>query len=328
MIPSAQIVLLFTLALGQLPTTQSTTAPTAQRIVELQPGVRINWPERQVEVDATVNLRKGAIELFACSPGAREHEAIVRIEARPTHLFQALGLVGLTPGHPIRYNEKTNQIEPAIGDPVEIDIRYKHEGQTRVEPIEAWMLDARQRRSIGRLSWIFTGSVSDGEGGIVTDFEGTVISLVDFGSSLIGLPERHSDSNEQLWLVPNTAALPPIGTSCELLFRLGPTRLRLEPDGTIWVLGRWISRDDLAGLIARIRRDRPDSTFVVSTNAACSADKTRALVRRLKQLGITEDRIRLSRPPASRPAGTTTPDKAEDSSPALPPCTGTSNQAP
>jgi len=299
-------------ALGQQPTTQATTAPHTQRSIEFQPGVRINWSKRQVEIDATVNLRKGAIELFACSPGAREHEAIVRIEARPTHLFQALGLVGLTPGHPIRYNEKTNQIEPATGEPVEIDIRYKREGQTRVEPIEAWMLNARQRRPIGRLSWIFTGSVSDGEGGVAADFEGTVIALVDFGSSLIGLPDRHSDSNEQLWLVPNTAAIPPISTPCELLVRLGPVRLRLERDGMIWVLGRWITQDDLPGLIDKLRRDRPDCSFVVSADPACSPDKARVLLRRLKQLGIKDDNLRFIPQPTSQSASKTTPDKPHD----------------
>ena len=332
MIQVAQIVLLFTVALGQLPTTQPTTTPHAPRVVEFQPGVRINWSKRQVEVDATVNLRKGAIELFACSPGAREHEAIVRIEARPTHLFQALGLVGLTPGHPIRYNEKTNQIEPANGEPVEIDIRYEQDSQTHVKPIETWMLDARQRKPIERLSWIFTGSVANDEGGVAADFEGTVIALVDFGSSLIGLPERHSDSNEQLWLVPNTAAIPPISTPCELLFRLGPIRLRLERDGTIWVLGRWITQNDLPGLIDKLQQDRPDGRFAVSADPSGPPERTRDLVRRLRQLGIKEDHIRRVRPPTTQPSGHTgpaaTPDKPRGSRPSVQPSTHPSDDAP
>jgi hypothetical protein len=288
------------LAIGQTPTTKPTTAP-AVHIIEFQPGVRINWTKRQVEVDATVNMQKGAIELFACSPGAREHEAIVRIDAKPAHLFQALGLIGITPGHPIRYNEETEKIEPAAGDPVEIDVRFNERGRTRTEPIEAWMLDARQRQPIDRLSWIFTGSISDGQGNIAADFEGTVIALVDFGTSLIGLPDRHSDSNEQLWLVPNTAAIPGIGTKCELLFRLGPIRLRLEPDSTIWVLGQWVTQNDLPKLVGKLREDLPRCDFIVSAHSQCKPDKFNHFKQQFTKLRIPNVTFVSCEPPASQP---------------------------
>ncbi|MCH8851940.1 MAG: hypothetical protein IID41_04735, partial [Planctomycetes bacterium] len=64
------------------------------------PGVRINWQEREVEVAGVVVLREGMLELFACSADTREHESIMRISARPAHVYQALGLLGLEPGSP------------------------------------------------------------------------------------------------------------------------------------------------------------------------------------------------------------------------------------
>jgi hypothetical protein len=313
LIQAASIALL--IAIGQTPRSQPATSPAPSRIVEFQPGVRINWPKRQIEVDATVNMRKGPIELFACSPGAREHEAIVRIEARPTHLFQALGLIGITPGHPLRYNEETDKFEPASGDPVDITIRYPDDGRTRVEPIEAWMLEARQRQPIDRLSWIFTGSISDGQGNIAADFEGTVIALVDFGTSLIGLPDRHSDSNDQLWLAPNTAAIPPLGTECELLFRLGPVRLRLEPDGTVWVLGQWVTQDDLPKLLERLRANIPRSRFLFTANSQCKSDEFDRFVERIKKLRIPNVTFVPCEPgtsqPATAPGARPRPDKSE-----------------
>jgi len=84
---------------------------------EFQPGVRIDWAAREILVDATVILRQGDIELFACSPKMREHEAIVRIEARPLHVYLALGLIGLKPGEPAYFDLETRTSHAAHGDP-------------------------------------------------------------------------------------------------------------------------------------------------------------------------------------------------------------------
>ena len=117
------------LILGFLPTTASAASASAPasrpapRVVEFQPGVRIDWTERQVVVQATVVLREGLIELFACSPHTREHEAVVRIEARPWYVFQAMGLVGLVPGRPFGYDARAQANHPAEGESLELDVR-------------------------------------------------------------------------------------------------------------------------------------------------------------------------------------------------------------
>ena len=141
-------------------TTSVATAPAGagSRVVPFQPGIRIDWARRQVEVEATVILREGALELFACSPDSREHESIVRIEARPLFVFQALGLIGLTEGHPVRYDPETDRVEPARGDPVEIEVRYRVGRSVRTGPIERWMKPSGSDRPLDRLPWIFTGS--------------------------------------------------------------------------------------------------------------------------------------------------------------------------
>ena len=72
----------------------------AGRIVDFQPGIRIDFAKKHVEVAARVVLREGVLELFACSRGTREHESVVAIASRPLHVFEALGLIGLTPGTP------------------------------------------------------------------------------------------------------------------------------------------------------------------------------------------------------------------------------------
>ena len=40
------------------------------------------------------------LELVACTKGAKEHESIVTIEARPMHVHAALLMLGARNGHP------------------------------------------------------------------------------------------------------------------------------------------------------------------------------------------------------------------------------------
>jgi len=79
---------------------------TADNVRPFADGIQINWTRKQVEVEATVVLREGPLELLACSPNTREHESILVIEARPLHIFKAMGLIGLQPGKPVRSSRR------------------------------------------------------------------------------------------------------------------------------------------------------------------------------------------------------------------------------
>lgn len=279
-------------AAAQPPATRPATQPAASqpRIVQFQPGIRINWPQRQVEVDVTVILREGPIELFACSPHRREHEAIVRIEALPTHLFQALGLIGLTPGQPARMDDQ-GEIIPASGDRVDVEIRYHGKNGILQEPIEFWMRPAEGPAPAGRLPWVFAGSIPLEHGkGIASDLEGTVVAVVDFPTALIAIPEHHTDRNEALWLRPNTEHIPPVGTTGQMIIRAAPLRLELQDNGEIHHEGRPITRDDLARLIARRLEDNPDLRVEI-LNRSPGAKEEASLVQFLRELKIRRESI-------------------------------------
>src|SRR6185369_662925 len=98
------------------------------------------------------------------------------------------------------------------------------DGRMVQDPIENWMRKAKSKQSPERLAWVFAGSVQT-EDGFAADFEGTVIALVDFSSSLIALPEGHSSSNDDLWLEPATPFIPAVDTKCILVFRAGPMHI-------------------------------------------------------------------------------------------------------
>ena len=78
--------------------------------------------ERSIDVNATVCLHQGLLELVACARDSKEHESIVVLGARPIHIHTALLLLGAKPGTPamqqVPDEESTRFIPvPPVGDP-------------------------------------------------------------------------------------------------------------------------------------------------------------------------------------------------------------------
>lgn len=213
-----------------MPTPQPTQAARrpGPRIVAFQPGIHIDYVKTQVEIAAKVILREGQLELFAYSkaPTPKEHETILLLEARPLHIFQALGLIGLVPGRPLSYDGRTEQTTLPSGDAVDVLVRYEEAGQSVERSAWDWMRDVARDRPMTPTPWLFTGSARDAEGRYRADFDGTVVTVVNFDSSLLSLPESHSESNAELWLIANTEAIPPIGTRVTLILRPAPQSRR------------------------------------------------------------------------------------------------------
>ncbi len=73
------------------------------------PGIKLNLEERCVDVNATVCLHKGLLELVACTKGSKEHESILSIAARPMHIHTAMLLMGARPGTPAMRKARTGR---------------------------------------------------------------------------------------------------------------------------------------------------------------------------------------------------------------------------
>src|SRR6185503_19951057 len=59
-------------------------------------------PKRKiVVVDGKVVLREGALEMFACPKGTKEHESIVAVNSNAQFVHAGLIAVGAEPGHPV-----------------------------------------------------------------------------------------------------------------------------------------------------------------------------------------------------------------------------------
>ncbi|HVP13515.1 MAG TPA: YdjY domain-containing protein [Phycisphaerae bacterium] len=200
------------------PTSSTASSP---RVVDFVPGVQIDYRVPQVEVEAWVILRKGPLELFAYSkaPVPKEHESILLLHASPEAIYQALGLIGLVPGHPMRYFPESGTIRKPSGDPVDVLVQFESGGETKEISACDWMTDVARSKPMERTHWLFTGSDRLQDGTFYANVEGTVVTVVDFDSSVVALPDPHTSSNAALWLEANTDAIPPIGTKVTLILR-------------------------------------------------------------------------------------------------------------
>ncbi len=196
--------------------------PKPGRRVRYAPGVMIDFARLQVEADAQVVLRQGMLELLACSPNTKEHESILRVNAKPSRIYQAMGLIGLQPGRPASWDEHAQKRVPPTGEKLSIAITWKTDRGTQRANAWDWLRTAGSNSAPSPRPWMFTGSVRDPDGRLAVDRDGTVVTVVDFGSELIGLAEYHSAENADLWLEAFTERIPPKGTSCTLIFRKTP----------------------------------------------------------------------------------------------------------
>lgn len=191
------------LAPGDKPAPQKSAAKAARKHVKL-PGLVIDVQERCVDIEATVCLEEGMLELVACTKGSKEHESIVAITARPMHVHTALLLLlGANNGNPAMRRpideQQTRWVNiPPRGDPVRVYLVFENANGKRVEhPIGAFV--ARAERSEGGFgadakfpgTFLFAGSLLHGDGPgprqYLADQSGNVISIVTFGDELLCL---------------------------------------------------------------------------------------------------------------------------------------------
>ena len=204
------------------------------------PGIKLNLEERCVDVNATVCLHKGLLELVACTKGTKEHESILSVAARPMHIHTAMLLMGASPGTPAMRKAQEGvltrwvPVEPA-GDPVCVSLVFaESKGKPQEYPIQKFISPAQPDEISGipgnkklatfPASFLFAGShlVENGAGPrkYVCEQSGNVISISTFGDELFCLPGIHGHQNDGLTWQVNSNGLPGIGE--QVILRLRP----------------------------------------------------------------------------------------------------------
>jgi len=266
------------------------TADADRTSRDFAPGVRIYWKARAVEVDAKIALRSGPLELLACALQTREHESVLVVRARPKHIYQAMGLIGLEPGHPVRYDAEAERYVPATGAPLTLAVRFGRGENARFVDASDLM------RSVdgdpipqNAFTWVFAGSRTFKTGRFGADADGTVACVVDFDTALITVDALHSADNNELWLEANTPEIPEVGTPCKLLImskRSAKIRVTVSGRGKLSIDGRQVKPVDVAKLWREYAHTGPSRPVVVLVSDGALPGQLVNLSRTLAGAGV------------------------------------------
>lgn len=220
------------------------TPATVEALRKLKlPGIRLNIDERAIDVNATVCLHKGLLELVACTKGTKEHESIVALDARPVHIHTALLLFGARPGTPASRMVQGAEgvrwipVKPA-GDRVQVSLVFPNaEGKVQEHPIQKFIAFAQPKKIAGLApakikprrflaDYLFAGShlmkKGNGPKQYRCEQSGNVISISSFGDELLCLPEIHGHEDDGLFWEVNPQGLPAVGKP--IILRLRPIK--------------------------------------------------------------------------------------------------------
>ncbi|NJL32323.1 MAG: hypothetical protein HC898_12300 [Phycisphaerales bacterium] len=182
-----------------------------------------------IDLEAKVVLREGKwLELLACTPGSKEHESILTVTARPSHIHLALLILGMEPGSPMKWDWQGDEfkITPPTGPKIAITLHYT-DAQGKAVDVAAhhWIRNQKLDQPLTDNHWLFTGSRTEivGDQSIYrADVNGSAISLVNFSDDLLARPTHLTHQNDDATWAAQTDAIPPLGTSVNI--RLTPVK--------------------------------------------------------------------------------------------------------
>jgi hypothetical protein len=219
-------------------TSPATTQPAEAEAKKSEQLVTINREAGYVEMDAKVIHREADwLELLACTPGGREHEAVLTIAAKPRQIHMAMLVLGLEPGKPLSWKQvgEGYVMTPPSGPKVNIAIRYEKDGKLIEVPASNWIMDRNTKKPMADEPWLFTGSKFaevEGKQFYMADLNGTTISLVNFGDDLLTRAGEMTDRSDNERWACNTDQIPEAGTVVKV--RLTPVKedkkdVKVEP---------------------------------------------------------------------------------------------------
>ena len=174
-----------------------------------------------VIVDGQVCLRRGMLEMFSCTRNTKEHESIVSANAQAFLVHAALLRLGAEVGHAVQF---LPEYKPPEGTQIDIELEWKDaDGKQQTAKAQDWIRDLKTGKAMEHV-WVFAGSRfwTDEETGkqYYQAEGGDFICVSNFGTAMLDLPIKSSQSNDDLEFEVFTERIPPLGT---------PVRMVLKP---------------------------------------------------------------------------------------------------
>ncbi|MFO0857750.1 MAG: YdjY domain-containing protein [Phycisphaerales bacterium] len=227
---------------------QAAPANTPGKFVEVFPSVLIDRGNKVLVLSGTVPIEATAVngkpakpvylEVLVCSRDTKEHEALVVVNARPSHVHAALLMLGLEPGTVGTWREEAGAIvgTAATGPELDVKVRWKDGDREVVAPMLSWVVDQRTQKNLLATeggAMVFAGSrfarvasrASPQETfeAYMADIDGTLVGLTTFSSECIAWTKMHhhqSKVEEPRWIA-NPLLVPKFGTEVEVVITAG-----------------------------------------------------------------------------------------------------------
>ena len=180
--------------------------------------VWIDPVHKRIVVDGTVSLREGALEMFACTRGTKEHESIVAADTMAYAVHAGLLALGAKAGTPAQFQP---EYKPATGTQIDIEIVWRDKnGTVHRDRAADWIRNVKTGKALDH-PWVFAGSGfwhDEATGNKVYLAEsGDFICVSNFPSAMLDLPIESSQANEALLYEAFTERIPPVGTRVRLV---------------------------------------------------------------------------------------------------------------
>jgi hypothetical protein len=173
-----------------------------------------------VIVDGQICLRQGMLEMFACTRNTKEHEAIVSADTKAYLVHTGLLALGAQAGHPVQFQPT---YKPPTGTEIDVLVRWKDdEGKMQTARAQDWIKDIKTKKAM-TFPFVFGGSSfwTDPENG-KQHYQaegGDFVCVSNFGTAMLDIPVKSSQSNEELEFEAFTEKIPPLSTPVRLVFK-------------------------------------------------------------------------------------------------------------
>lgn len=178
------------------------------------PFVNVDVKKREIRIECEQVNAEMPLEFFCCINGTAEHEAVMRTQAKPSHVHLAMLMLGLQPGEPVRFSKAADKWLPPHGPPLQIFCEWTDPKTNKAirYPAYRMMRGVKTKKEMRPMTWIFAGSRVMDDGRYAADTTGYLVSVVNFDLTVIDIPELVSNANESLEWETNPDICPPKGT--------------------------------------------------------------------------------------------------------------------
>lgn len=209
-----------------------------EKVDPASPTIEIgkNWtrlsPTREIWADKKAGhvmfaghicLNDGALEMFVCPAGTKEHESVIAAACDAQEVHMALMLVKCLPG-------KASSWDPvyraAYGPSIDVDLKWRDAKtkKTKTQNAKEWIRDVKTQKAMHQ-KWIFGGSEfwtdPDTKQQVYYGNSGELICLSNFSTATIDVGVQSSQTDGGLLFETFTENIPEIGTKVYVILKPG-----------------------------------------------------------------------------------------------------------